>query len=289
MKRASLFFVVAFAASPALAQSPNAVPLAGNSQAVQQGKAVYDKTCTACHGADGTAGERAPAIVANAASGLREQFSEAQILGIIRNGIPGTAMPAWSGRLADGDITNIVAYIHALRGTAIDSPSPGDPAHGQEVFWNKGGCGGCHMILGRGAVLGPDLSNIAATRKFTAIRDALTEADHHVYSDGGVHERAIAPMDYEPVTVVTKSGDTLHGLMMNQDAYSVQFLDMNGTPRSFVRGTLASVTVGKVSPMPTDYDKRLTKSEFDDLMAFLSRQATVIKPAEAAHKPVNPG
>jgi putative heme-binding domain-containing protein len=289
MKHKILFLVMALTASPALAQSPAANPFIGNGQAVQQGRAVYDKTCTACHGAEGGAGERAPAIVSGAASGLREEFSETQILGIIRNGIPGTAMPAWSGRLADGDILKIAAYIHALRGTAIDDPLPGDPVHGQEVFWNKGGCGGCHMILGRGAVLGPDLSNIAAVRKFTAIKDALTKADHRVYGDGGVHDRAIAPMNYEPVTVVTRAGETLHGLMMNQDAYSVQFLDMNGKPHSFDRKALTSIVISKVGLMPTDYDKRLTKSEFDDLMAFLTRQAIVVKPAEPARKPANPG
>ncbi len=288
MKRLLLSVAVALAASSALAQGQAVNPFIGNLQAVQQGKAVYDRSCTACHGANAGAGDRAPAIVVSGATTLRGERSENELLGIIRGGIPGTAMPAWAGRLADEDILKIVAYIHALRGTAIDDPWPGDPAHGQQVFWGKGGCGGCHMIYGRGGVLGPDLSKIAMVRKATAISDALTKVDHRVYGDGGVHLRAIPTMNYEPVTVVTRDGQTIDGVMMNQDAYSVQFLDMAGRPRSFTRDALASISIRPVSLMPTDYDKRLTKEEFSDLLAFLTRQAAVTRPAEPPGKRPDP-
>ena len=65
-------FAVAFlvAATPALAQ-----PVSGP-QAVAQGKALYDQHCTACHGANGGAGDRAPAIV-SAATSMRGQRSDA--------------------------------------------------------------------------------------------------------------------------------------------------------------------------------------------------------------------
>ena len=149
---------------------------------------LYDQHCTACHGANGGAGDRAPAIVmADATTSMRGQRSDAQLMAIVKNGIPGTAMPAWGNRLSDSDIAAIGAYIHALRGTALDNPLPGDAAHGEAVFWGKGQCGTCHAILGRGSPVGPDLGNIAAERKATAIGDALTKAEHRVYGDGGVH------------------------------------------------------------------------------------------------------
>ena len=61
-------------------------------------------SCTACHGANGGAGERAPAIVTGTERLLVDERSDAQILDVIRHGIPGTAMPAWAGRLTDDEI-----------------------------------------------------------------------------------------------------------------------------------------------------------------------------------------
>ena len=76
-------------ATPAWAQQQPAT----GAQAVAQGKALYDQHCTACHGANAGAGERAPAIVSTATS-MRGQRSDAQLMAIVKNGIPGSAMPA---------------------------------------------------------------------------------------------------------------------------------------------------------------------------------------------------
>jgi len=264
MKALAILLLIA-AATPALAQQ----------QPVVQGKALYDQHCTACHGANAGAGDRAPAIVLSGATSMRGARSDAQIVAIIRNGIPGTAMPAWGNRLSDSDIANIGVYIHALRGTALDNPLPGDVAHGEAVFWGKGQCGTCHAISGRGSVIGPDLGSIAGMRKSTAISDALTKAEHRVFGDGGVHLPSPPPMEYEPVRVVTKGGQAIDGVMRNQDAWSVQFMDMSGKLHSVARSELRSVTIKPGGIMPTDYDKRLSADEFADLLAFLTRQGSV--------------
>jgi cytochrome c oxidase cbb3-type subunit 3 len=273
MKRlvAAMLFAAAVS-SPALAQP-------GNQDAVLQGKAVYDAHCTACHGANAGAGDRAPAIVIAGATSMRGERSDAQILAIVRSGIPGTAMPAWGARLSNDELLKLGAYIHALRGTALDNPLPGDVAHGEAVFWGKGNCAACHAIAGRGSVIGPDLGDIAAIRKAVAISDALTKAEHRVYGDGGVHLPMIPPMDYNPVHVVTKGGQAIDGVMRNQDAWSIQFISMDGKLHSFDRSQLRSLTIKPGSIMPTDYDKTLSADEFKDLMAFLTRQGT--KPAVA--------
>ena len=275
--RSAAFAVLAagFAALAAAAQQSGALPnpFIGNSQAVSEGKAAYDKTCTSCHGANAAAGERAPAIVLPGATGpFRGERTEAQLLNIIRSGIPGSQMPAFSGVLPDDDILKIVAYIHVLRSVALDDPRPGDPVHGEEVFWGKGECGQCHMIYGRGGVVGPDLSNIAAIRKAAAIEDALTKEQHKIYPDGGLFLQIIPPMNYEPVQVVTNDGLTISGVMLNEDSYSIQFMDLDSRLHSFERTELSSVIMNPGSVMPTDYDKRLTKAEFGDLLAFLTRQ-----------------
>ena len=263
-----LLVCLMLAVVPALAQ-PAASP-----DAIAQGKAVYDKNCTACHGADAGAGDRAPAIVNASATSLRGARSDAQLLAVIRNGIPGTAMPAWGNRLSAADLSNLGAYIHALRGTALDAPSLGDVAHGREIFFGKGNCSSCHMVEGRGGVIGPDLGNIAAIRKVGSISNALTKVQHRVYGDGGVHLPTAPPMEYNPVHVVTKGGQALDGVMRNQDAWSVQFMTMDGKLHSFDRSALKSVAITSGSIMPADYDKRLSAEEFRDLMAFLTRQGS---------------
>jgi cytochrome c oxidase cbb3-type subunit 3 len=272
MKR--LFICLMLAAVPALAQS--------SPETIAQGKAVYDKNCTACHGADAGAGDRAPAIVNASATSMRGERSDAQLLNVVRGGIPGTAMPAWGNRLSSDDIEKLGAYIHALRGTALDAPSLGDVAHGRAVFFGKGGCDSCHMVEGRGGVLGPDLSNIAAIRKTVAISNAMTKVQHRVYGDGGVHLPSPPTMEYNPVQVMTKSGQVLDGVMRNQDSWTVQFMTMDGKLHSMDRSALKSVTIKTGSIMPADYDKKLSADEFKDLMAFLTRQGT--KPPPAARE-----
>jgi len=183
-------------------------------------------------------------------------------------------MPAWGTRLSNDDILKLGAYIHALRGSALDAPTPGDVAQGRDVFFGKGNCAGCHMVEARGGVLGPDLSNIAANRKAAAISNALTRADHRVYGDGGVHLPSIPTMNYNPVQLVTKAGERIDGLMLNQDAWSVQIMGMDSKLHSFDRADLKSVTIKPGSIMPSDYDKKLTPDEFHNLMAFLTRQGS---------------
>ena len=39
--------------------------------------------------------------------------------------------------------------------------------------------------------------------------------------------QSFPPMNYEPVTVMTKDGQTVDGVMRNQDAFSVQLMDMD--------------------------------------------------------------
>jgi putative heme-binding domain-containing protein len=247
-------------------------PFAGNSQAIAQGEQIYNQNCTSCHGPNGGAGEIGPEIIHNLSVPLRGELSDNQILDVIRNGAPGTVMPAWKGKLADDDILKIGAFLHSLRGTAIDNPLAGNVAHGEEIFWGKGQCGSCHMLGGRGGLRGPDLTNIAAERKSNLIIDALTKANHRVYGDGGVHLRTLPAMDtYDAVHVTLTSGRAFDGVLLNQDSYSLQLMGDDNQLHLLDRSEVGALTV-KPPLMPTDYDKRLTKEEFADLMAFLTRQ-----------------
>jgi hypothetical protein len=80
--------------------------------------------------------------------------------------------------------------------------------------------------------------------------------------------------------VVKKNGQTMEGVMRNQDAWSVQFTGMDDKLYSFERTQLRSVTIKRGGIMPSDYDKRLSADEFKDLLAFLTRQG--VKPAPSS-------
>jgi mono/diheme cytochrome c family protein len=132
------------------------------------GRDLYNRSCTMCHGLDGAAGDRAPAL------GAQRRYlrvTERDLFDAIKHGIKGTMMP--SSPLPEADVWKMVAYIRSLRATAIDNVVPGDVRVGEAVFNGKGGCAGCHMIRGRGGLIGPDLSNIAAERKVEDLREAL--------------------------------------------------------------------------------------------------------------------
>ena len=247
------------------------IPAAWPQEAVSQGRDLYNHTCTGCHGYDGTPGEQAPGLGASGRRFLRTTGDE--IFDAIRHGIPGTAMPA-SG-LGEDDARKVAAYILSLRGTAIDAPAPGDPSQGEAIFWGKGRCGDCHMIRGKGGLLGPDLSNLAGRRKLYSIRDALTKSEHAVATDGGSHEIHLAPLGaYSAIHVVTRDGNTIAGVLLNEDNFSVQMLGRDNQLHLFARADLRRITYDPKSLMPTDYDRRLTPAEFTDLLAFLSRLAT---------------
>jgi putative heme-binding domain-containing protein len=243
-------------------------PFAGNPQAVSEGREAYNRECLACHGPDGAAGEMGPALGAPARR--YAQASDAQIFEAIKSGVPNTLMPPFSN-LPDDEIWKMAAYIRALRGTAIDAPSPGDVAAGEQVFWNKGKCGDCHIVKGKGGLVGPELTNIAGLRKTSSIVDALTKEQHKVFGDGGAIPKILTPLaSYQPVTVSFGDGRTIRGVVKNEDSYSLQVMGLDNQLHMIDRQK-AKVVYESKSLMPTDYDKRLTPDELRNLLAFLTR------------------
>src|SRR5258708_15908346 len=81
-------------------------PLGRTAEVIDNGRQLYNSSCTACHGLDGTVGDRAPAL---AASRRYLRNSDNDLFAAIKKGIPATLMPQ-SG-LPDNDIRKIAAYI----------------------------------------------------------------------------------------------------------------------------------------------------------------------------------
>src|SRR3989442_2321501 len=131
--------------------SGNTNPLGHSEQAIEEGHEIYNHNCAVCHGLNGAAGDRGPALGAGRDYVRR---TDNAIFDAIQNGIAGAAMPP-SG-LQAMEIWKVVAYIRSLRTTASDVFVPADMAPGVQIFCSKGRCGHCYIIQGLLVILAHD-------------------------------------------------------------------------------------------------------------------------------------
>jgi mono/diheme cytochrome c family protein len=88
-------------------------------EAQDAGGVIFAANCAICHGAKGDGrGQRREAINPPPANltlpPWSDEASVTRMHGVIRNGVPGTAMPSWP-MLSDPQIWNVVAYILSLK------------------------------------------------------------------------------------------------------------------------------------------------------------------------------
>src|SRR2546426_9285180 len=102
-------------------------------QDTTKGKAVYVRWCAGCHGETG--GGDGPAAAAmlprprnftGAIYKIRTTASgqlptDADLMRAIDEGLPGSAMPAWKGRLSDGERRDVMAYLKTFSSFFADT------------------------------------------------------------------------------------------------------------------------------------------------------------------------
>ncbi len=93
-------------------------PVRYTTAAVAAGATLYRSNCETCHGADGLgdgpAAMSIPVRPPNLTSGHALHHLPGDLYWQIAHGIPGTPMPAFEGRLAPGEIWELVTFLHAL-------------------------------------------------------------------------------------------------------------------------------------------------------------------------------
>ena len=193
-------------------------PSIGDPKAIAAGEMLYLRSCAGCHAPDGSGG-RGPNLVRRP---MWHPLSDEKLFSLIRNGLPGASMPPTN--LSDDETWNLVAFIHALIGPAAENPAPGDAAAGEKVFWSeKTGCSNCHAIHGKGGRLGPDLTSVGWRRSAGHLRASILDPDDDI--DAG----------YRQVTVRVCGGGGGQGILLNEDAFSIQVLDRAERLRSSCR------------------------------------------------------
>src|SRR5688572_14817104 len=164
--------MIALAIAIAFPRTAHSAPLTQDTTA---GKAVYQKWCAGCHGDNGTGdgeGARymlpAPRDFTGAIYQIRSTASgnlptDADLMRVIDEGLPGTAMPGWKEGLSDRERRDVLAYIKTFSTFFADTtlrPQPlefgsapgggGDAVRIGRQFYDSIGCAKCHGDLGRG-------------------------------------------------------------------------------------------------------------------------------------------
>ena len=223
-------------------------------------KRAYVTRCAGCHGEDGKGGGHGPGFLTVRRTRVTTRQS---VYELIRNGIPEAAMPAFALPAAELNlITDYVMYLKAPAGGAPTTVVAGDAAAGKRYFTAAGGCTRCHMVLGVGGVLGPDLSSVGRERTPAQLDETLRGHGTPPPTRG---RRAAA--SYRPVSVVRSNGQTLRGVAKNESAFDLQLLDTAGELHLLDKSELSRITpdaalVPKIAASP---------SERRDLVAYLAR------------------
>ncbi|HFE39290.1 MAG TPA: c-type cytochrome [Gammaproteobacteria bacterium] len=84
--------------------------------AEKQGQALFQANCAFCHGADGTGKNWIGQFIEPAPRNftltpIQKLFSKKQLENRIKNGVEGTAMPAWRYVLTDSEIDSLVSFL----------------------------------------------------------------------------------------------------------------------------------------------------------------------------------
>jgi putative heme-binding domain-containing protein len=240
-------------------------PVAGNPAAIREGASLFRANCSPCHGLNAQGGGRGPDLTAGR---WVHGSSDADIFRTITRGVPGTEMPA--NGFDDSETWAILAYLRSLAPAKSETVS-GDSTKGEKIFWGSGGCSTCHMVQGRGGVLGPDLSHVGAARSVPYLIDSIREPSKELTSgmlDPNNHYGL--PLVYDTVTVVTADGRKIVGVAKNEDTFSLQLLDTNQQLQFFLKKNVKEVIHERKSLMPAYSETMLKPAELQDLVAYLA-------------------
>ncbi|MCC6588811.1 MAG: PQQ-dependent dehydrogenase, methanol/ethanol family [Bryobacterales bacterium] len=198
-------------------------------EAVQRGRMLFVKNCSACHGDTGKGG-RGPDVTTGQ---WKHGGSDESLLRNITKGIAGTQMPPIP--LPDEDAKAVIAFMRSL--TSKDEVITGNVEKGRELF-RSAGCAGCHWFAGKGGIQGPDLTNVRARRKSAGVRKAMA-----------------APLE------VTTAG-AVQGFTRYEDTFNIHLIDRQSKWRRLEKHNLQITK----STMP---HAKVSGTDADDLVAFL--------------------
>jgi mono/diheme cytochrome c family protein len=96
-----------FLCPPALLAAPSAQT--GNKNGLLEGQKTFQDSCSMCHGPDGKGG-----IGPSLRGKLKHGSDRTSVQNVIKNGVPGTSMPAMKG-MPSSSLSHVTAYVLSLQ------------------------------------------------------------------------------------------------------------------------------------------------------------------------------
>ncbi len=244
-------------------------PFAGDAQAAKVGESQFRANCAFCHGLGARGGGRGPDLTR---AQKKHGNEDADLFRTINEGVPGTAMPPNGATqqgvgMTDAEIWQVITYIRSVQKKA-PLQVPGNAVHGKELFYGSAACANCHMMQGKGGRLGPDLTGTGSARSIEFLIDSIRNPSRRL-AQGISEAMKEFSQEYETVTVVDAGGQKFHGVVLNEDNFTLQMLDTREQLHLFEKDKLRSFEKTRESLMPAYDQKMLPDKDLQDLIAFL--------------------
>lgn len=249
-----LTLVLLAAAAPTSIQDTDPPRTGGD---LARGRRLFESQCARCHGLKGTGGSGPGLDRAR----LRRAADDQALFDLIKEGIPGTEMPA-TWQMDDREIRQVAGYLRSL-GRADIAPLAGDPARGKALY-ARNDCSRCHAVRGQGGVLGPDLTDVGARRGAAHLRRILRDPGSAKLVDRDGY------LAFLNVQVATRDGRVVQGLRVTEDSFTIQLRDADQRLHSFEKSDLAATRREPEASVMPAYGQTLSGREIDDLVAYLS-------------------
>jgi putative heme-binding domain-containing protein len=275
-------FISASLVAGGRAQEKN--PLAGDPSAAKAGEYEFRSNCAFCHGLGARGGGRGPDLTR---ARKKHGNSDAELFRTINEGVPGTAMPP-NGATQQGvgmterEIWQVIAYIRSVEVKAEAHPA-GNAVRGRELFYGSAACGTCHMVAGKGGRFGPDLTATGSGRSTEYILESLRKPSRRL-AQGLTEAGKEFSQEYESATVVDTDGKKYQGVVLNEDNFTLQVMDMREQVHLFEKEKLRSFEKSRESLMPAYDEKTLPDKDVADIIAFLLSVGSESEGSHEAHK-----
>jgi len=223
----------------------------------EQGAQRFMEYCAGCHGSDGKGGDKAPSLV----SASNTSPSDSELVRMVHDGTK-DGMPPFA-QIGDANIRAVVQFLRSLEDSAASKSASGeatvtgDVDAGRTLYFGKAQCSTCHLMQGKGGFIARNLTAYGRDRTGDEILHAITAPDTPLVPSSQV------------VTVTTKTGQNLTGVLRNEDNFTLALQTEDGRYHLLARSDVRDVRYTEHSLMPQDYSTRLSQKELNDIVSFL--------------------
>ena len=145
-------------------------------------------------------------------------------------------------------------------GEAFEPYLIGDAALGKEIFWgeqSKTPCAKCHTVNDKGGKVGPDITNVAATRTVKFIIESILKPSVEIASG------------FEPILILTNDGRRVSGTKKGETDDSLSVAIETGEVIKYAKSDIKKWKKMKKSIMPGNFKELLTVDDLHNVVAYL--------------------